>query len=86
MVIAIIALSITVLLLLVCLLACIVKAIDAEATARTLSDCLRQTEESRCRMQQLVYEKFGYRAPLSDKYLSLEELKHQEASRQGGDQ
>jgi len=75
MIITIIILSLIVLLQFVLLVGCVVKLVDLNASLDCTIDYLRQVEESRCRIQTLVHNKFNYHAPVSDKYLSLEELK-----------
>lgn len=84
MVIAIIVLSVVVLLLLIALALCAIALIDANARAGCLSDSLRGIEEKQARGSELVYQKFGYRVPFSESYLRLEEMKLEEAKRQGG--
>ena len=75
MLIAVIILSIVVLTQFVVLCVCAVQIVDMNATVNQLINLNKQLEESRCRMQALVYNKFNYHVPASDKYLSLEELK-----------
>ncbi len=56
--------------------------IDSKATANFVTNMLREREESCYRMQALVLEKFNYHVPMSDKYLSLEELLHEKSKRE----
>jgi predicted Holliday junction resolvase-like endonuclease len=86
MVVAIIVLSVLVFLLCVGLILSIIKIADLHGSITCTVDYLRSVEESRCRMQALVYRKFNYHLPASDKYLSFEELKLEEVKRQGGEQ
>lgn len=85
MVIAIIVLSVVVLLLLIALAVCAIALIGANARANCLSETLRNVEEKQARGSELVYQKFGYRVPCSESYLRLEEMKLEEAKRQGGE-
>jgi hypothetical protein len=83
MIAAIIVLSILVFLLCAGLILCVIKIADLNGSIRATVDYLRSVEESRCRMQALVYAKFNYNLPASDKYLSLEELKIEKSKRKG---
>lgn len=85
MVISIIVLSVVVLLLLVALALCAFALIDANARANCLTEFLRSIKEKQARGSELVYQKFGYRVPCSESYLRLEEMKLEEAKRQGGE-
>ncbi|HCU64568.1 MAG TPA: hypothetical protein DF774_02280 [Rheinheimera sp.] len=84
MVVAVIVLSLALLVLIALLLACVLKIVDLNSSLTCTVEHLRSVEESRCRIQALVYQKFNYHVPASDKYLSLEELKLEKASKQGG--
>ena len=84
MVIAIIVLSIAVLLLLAALALGAIALVDASARANCLTDILRSIEDRHARGSELVYQKFGYRVPFSEGHLRLEEMKLEEAKRQGG--
>lgn len=75
MLIALIILSVLNLLQFVLLIGCVIKITDLNTSLDYTIEHLRQVEESRCRMQTLVHNKFNYHVPVSDKYLSLEELK-----------
>ena len=75
MITAIIILSITVLLLLLTIVICALKIVDTNATLNCVTAALRNKEEISHRQRNLVYTKFNYHLPESDKYLSLEELK-----------
>jgi len=74
MIIAIVILSVLVFLLCLALMLCVIKMADLNGSLSSTVDYLRSVEESRCRMQALVYNKFNYHLPCSDKYLSFEEL------------
>ena len=84
MVITIIILSLLAFLLCVALLICAFKLFDLSGSLNATIEHLRSVEESRCRIQALVYDKFNYHAPASDKFLSFEELKVQKSKQQGG--
>jgi hypothetical protein len=75
MIVAIIVLSVLVFLLCVALLICAFKLFDLNGSLNATVEHLKSVEESRCRIQLLIYKKFNYDVPASDKYLSLEELK-----------
>lgn len=85
MVISIILLSVANLLLLAALAFCAIALIDANARSNCLTEFLRSIEEKQARGSELVYQKFGYRVPCSESYLRLEEMKLEEAKRQGGE-
>lgn len=86
MIVAIIVLSVLVFLLCVALLLCAFKLFDLNAQCQLFTQLLSAKEESICRVQCLIYEKFGYHVPASDKYLSLAELMHKETKvSQGGE-
>lgn len=84
MVIAIIVLSVVVLLLLLALGLCAMALVNTNARADCLTEFLRDIEDKQARGTELVYQKFGYRVPRSESYLRLEEMKLEEAKRQGG--
>ena len=70
-----ILLGIIILVQLVLLVGCVIKITSTIATLNLMIELNQSLEESRCRMQALVYRKFNYHVPMSDKYLSLAELK-----------
>ena len=82
--IAIIVLSVLVLVLCVALFLCAIKIADLGGSLSSTIEHCRVLEESRCRIQSLVYNKFNYHAPASDKYLSLEELKLEKSNKNSG--
>jgi hypothetical protein len=79
MITAVIALSILSFLLCVALLICAFKLFDLNGSLNATVEYLKSVEESRCRIQLLIYKKFNYHIPASDKYLSLEELKFEKS-------
>lgn len=85
MIIAIIVLSLLVLLLCAALLLCAFKLFDLNAQVQVYLQMLKDKEEVICRANSLVYEKFGYYVPMSDSYLSIEEILHDKAKRQEGE-
>lgn len=83
MILALILACIAVILLLVAVLILSLKLVDCEAVNRTVTERLQNMEEAYCRAQNLVYDKFGYRLPMSDKYLSIEEIMLKKAAKGG---
>ena len=83
--IAIIVLSLLVFLLCSALLLCAFKLFDLNAQVQLYTKLLLDKEELICRANNLVHEKFGYYVPMSDKYISIEEIMHDKAKRQEGE-
>ena len=74
MILALILAYIAVLVLLVFVLVLSLRIVNDNAVIKMLTENLRNKEDAFCRAQDLVYKKFNYRVPMSDKYLSVEEV------------
>ena len=83
MILALILAYVAVLVLLAAVLILSVSLVDRNATIRMLTENLRNKENAFCRAQSLVYEKFNYRIPMSDRYLSIEEVLHERQAKDG---
>lgn len=74
MILALILAYTAVLLLLIAVLILSLKLVDSSACIRMLTENLQNTQEAYYRAQNLVHRKFDYRLPMSDRYLSIEEI------------
>ena len=85
MISALILLCIAVIVLLAAVLVLSVNLVDCKSTIRMLTENLRNKEDLFCRAQNLVYKKFNYRLPMSDKYLSIEEIIFEKEAKEQND-
>ena len=73
----VITLSILVAILVITTLVLSAAVISLVSTRENLFTALRHKEEIYCRIHTLILSKFNYYVPFSDKYLSMEEIKHE---------
>jgi hypothetical protein len=83
MILALILAYLTVLILLATVLILSFSLVDRNAIIAMLTENLRNNENAFCRAQDLVYKKFNYRLPMSDRYLSIEETLHEKQAKVG---
>lgn len=83
MILALILAYVAVLVLLATVLILSLNLVDRNANNRMLIENLRDKENAFCRAQNLVYKKFNYRLPMSDRYLSIEETLHEKQAKAG---